>query len=81
MNVRLTGRAAREYESLPPALQRRADKQFSFLAANLRHPSLDAKKYDESRGVWQARVTRGYRFYFTIDGDTCTILTLTKHPK
>jgi len=81
MKFQLTCRAARDYDALPPALQLRADKQFSFLAGNLRHPSLDAKKYDESRGIWQGRVTRDYRFYFTIEGDTYTILTLTKHPK
>ena len=28
-----------------------------------------AKKYDESRGLWQARVTDDWRFYFTIEGD------------
>jgi mRNA-degrading endonuclease RelE of RelBE toxin-antitoxin system len=81
MNVRLSGRAAREYESLSPALRRRAARQFAYLAANLRHPSLNAKKYDEARDVWQGRVTRDYRFYFSIDGETYRILAIRKHPK
>ena len=46
MIVRLTEPAVRQYESLPPSLQRRAVKQFSYLAENLRHPSLRANKYD-----------------------------------
>jgi len=81
MNVRLTRRASREYDSLSPSLQRRATKQFSYLAENLRHPSLNAKKYDEARDIWQGRLTRDYRFYFTIAGDTYMVLSITRHPK
>jgi mRNA-degrading endonuclease RelE of RelBE toxin-antitoxin system len=81
MIVRLSERAAREYESLSPTLQRRTARQFAYLATNLRHPSLRAKKYDEARDVWQGRVTRDYRFYFTIEADTCTVLAITPHPK
>ncbi len=50
-------------------------------AQNLRHPSLRAMKCDETRDIWQARVTRGWRFYFQIEGDTYTILSLIPHPK
>jgi plasmid maintenance system killer protein len=32
----------------------------------LLHPSLHAKKYDEENDVWQARVNKDWRFYFTI---------------
>jgi len=35
---------------------------------------LRAKKYDETHGIWQARVTRGWRFYVTIDGDVYRLL-------
>jgi len=51
------------------------------LLENPRHPSLRAKKYDESAGLWQARVTRGWRFYFIIEGDTCRMLEIKAHPK
>jgi mRNA-degrading endonuclease RelE of RelBE toxin-antitoxin system len=81
MKVRMSGRAAREYESLSPALQRRAARQFAYLAGNLRHPSLNAKKYHEARDLWQGRITREYRFYFSIEGETYWILAITKHPK
>ena len=57
------------------------DRKAALLAQNLRHPSLRAKKYDEGRNIWQARVTRGWRFYFQIAGDTYTILSLIPHPK
>ena len=31
--------------------------------------------------MWQARVNRGWRFYFTIEGDTYVIHKLIPHPK
>ena len=51
------------------------------LVEDLRHPSLHAKKYDEARDIWQARVSKSWRFYFQIEGDTYTILSLIPHPK
>jgi len=56
-------------------------KQVRFLAANLHHPSLHAKKYDEAQDMWQARVNRDWRFYFIITGDTCVVLDVIPHPK
>ena len=48
---------------------------------NLRHPSLRAKKYDEARDIWQARLDENNRFYFRIEGDTYRILSIIPHPK
>ena len=81
MRIVFTARADKEYRSLPPQLRARAKKQFSLLLTSLNHPSLRAKKYDESRDVWQGRITRDYRFYFTIEGDAYWIIGITKHPK
>ena len=81
MRLHFTRRAARDYESLPPVLRRKADKQLDLLRQNLRHPSLRAKKYDEATGVWQGRIDRRYRFYFQIIGDTYLILSIIPHPK
>jgi len=49
-------------------------KQLSLLIANIRHPSLHAKKYDEAGDIWQGRINQDYRFYFRIVGDTYRIL-------
>ena len=81
MKLDVTRRARRQYEALPPRLRERVDKQLSLLLADLRHPSLHAKKYDESRDIWQGRVTRDYRFYFTLEGDTYVVLSILPHPK
>lgn len=81
MRSRLTERLRWSYEAAPKRVQKAFDKQVQFLLQNLQHPSLRAKKYDEARGVWQARVTRDWRFYFTIEGDEYIIIGLTRHPK
>lgn len=70
-----------DYDDLQPAIKKAFDKQAHLLAGNLLHPSLHAKKYDESQDLWQARVTRGWRFYFTIEDDTYIIVRIVPHPK
>ena len=81
MVIRFTDKATRDYAALPAAARKAFKQQLGFLLANLRHPSLHAKKYDESQDVWQARVSRNWRFYFTVDGGVYVILTIIPHPK
>jgi plasmid maintenance system killer protein len=56
-------------------------KPLANLLRDLRHPSLRAKRYDERRGLWQARVNDDWRFYFTIEGDAYILRAITPHPK
>ena len=81
MQVRFTDRFWREYHSAPRPVQQAFDRRIKLLAENLQHPSLRAKKYDEGRDTWQARVTRSWRFYFRIEGDTYHLLSIIPHPK
>lgn len=81
MRFLLSRKARRNYENLARELQKTADKQFSLLLRDIRHPSLYAKKYDERRGIWQARLTKEWRFYFQIRGDVYYIVAIVKHPK
>ena len=46
------------YNDLPEDVQRRADKQFSLLAGNPQHPSLQLKPVGE---FWSVRVTDAFR--------------------
>jgi plasmid maintenance system killer protein len=48
---------------------------------NFLHPSLHAKKYHEAHDLWQARVNKDWRFYFTIANDTYRIEKIIPHPK
>jgi hypothetical protein len=54
----------RNYSKAPQEVQRAFDKQSFFLLQNLHHPTLRAKKYDEAKSLWQARVNDSWRFYF-----------------
>lgn len=81
MNFSWSTKGLKDYEKLPGMLQDAVDKQLRFLLMDLRYPSLRAKKYDESRGIWQARITDDYRLYFQIIGDMYYLLAVIKHPK
>lgn len=81
MQVYYSERFRRSYEGAPPNIQRAFDRRIALLLRSLRHPSLRAKKYDETRGLWQARVDGGWRFYFTIESDRYHLIDIMPHPK
>ncbi len=81
MQFRFTAKAEQDYHALSPSLQARVDKQLALLLQNRRHPSLQTKKYDAARDIWQGRVNQSYRFYFHIEGDTYEVLSIIPHPK
>ena len=81
MRLRFTERADKDYASLPVKVRKAFAKQLQFLLSNLQHPSLHAKKYDEGHDLWQARVTRAWRFYFRIEDDEYVIVSILSHPK
>lgn len=81
MRILLSRKALRDYQRLTKESQKAADKQLSLLLRDIRYPSLHAKKYDEARGIWQIRVSGGYRLYFQIKGDLYRIIAIIKHPK
>ena len=66
MKAIYTERLSKSYLATTPRVQTAFNKQVKLLIKNIRHPSLHAKKYDEVNGVWQARINRDWRFYFTI---------------
>lgn len=81
MKHAFSNRVIRQYQTLSLERKAKFDKQLGFLLTNLRHPSLRAKKYDEARDIWQARVDEHYRFYFQIEEDTYKTLSPIPHPK
>lgn len=81
MRVVYTAKFLRQFDAAPAEVQRAFRKQVSLLVESLRHPSLHAKKYDQARDIWQARVTGSWRFYFRIENDVYQVLTVHAHPK
>jgi mRNA-degrading endonuclease RelE of RelBE toxin-antitoxin system len=46
-------RALKALEDAPATVRKAFFKQIGFLEQNLQHPSLHAKKYDETQDIWQ----------------------------
>ncbi|HXP85237.1 MAG TPA: hypothetical protein VN841_10980 [Bryobacteraceae bacterium] len=81
MKVVFTDHAAIAAADAPAQVRKALHRQLAFLEHDLHHPSLRAKKYDESGDIWQARVNRSWRFYFKIIADRYVIEDVTPHPK
>jgi mRNA-degrading endonuclease RelE of RelBE toxin-antitoxin system len=79
MKLFFTKSFMRDYQALPENLQKAVDKQLERLAENPRHPSLQVKKMQDSRNIWEARVTQGYRLTFQWEGDSCILRRLGTH--
>lgn len=81
MKIRLTDKAIKQYRSLSTAVKSKADKQFEYLIEDIRHPSIQAKKYQGIDGVWQGRIDKNWRFYFHIVEPDYIIISIITHPK
>jgi len=81
MKAVYTNRARKALDDLPASISKAFFKQVKFLEQDLHHPSLRAKKYDESQDLWQARVNKDWRFYFQIHDDVYYIVDIIPHPK
>ena len=79
MEIKTTKTFEKEYRNLPEAVKKRVNKQFSFLIENPHHPSLRLKKLRSEEDVWEARLTKDYRFTFQMIGDTCILRRIGKH--
>jgi len=69
MKLAFSKRFIKDYRRLPNSIQKAADKQLSRLLSDFYHPSLNAKKMQDPRDIWEGRVTKGYRFTFQIQED------------
>lgn len=81
MKLHYTKSALNTLKAVPVPIRKAFYKQAAFLVGSLHHPSLRAKKYNEAEDIWQARITKGWRFYFKIVGDTYIIEEVRAHPK
>lgn len=67
MKLVFTKSFKRDYNSLPERIQEKVDKQLEFLLKDLNYPSLHAKKVQGTDDIWEARVSKSYRFTFQIE--------------
>jgi mRNA-degrading endonuclease RelE of RelBE toxin-antitoxin system len=69
MKLLFTKTFVRDYRKLPQVLQAAVDKQLELLLSNPQLPSLNIKKMNDPRNIWEGRVTVSYRFTFQVQDD------------
>jgi len=79
VKVSFTKPFKRDYKGLPQNIRDQIDKQIIQLVENPQHPSLNMKKMEGHKSIWEARITKGYRMTFQIDGDSCLLRRVGTH--
>ncbi|MEW6095054.1 MAG: cytotoxin [bacterium] len=79
MKVKAYKRFQRAYQNLPDEIQKKADRQITFLAKDLLHPSLHSKKIKGKENIWEARVDLHHRMTFEIIEDTIYLRVVGNH--
>ncbi|MEE9284617.1 MAG: hypothetical protein V3V35_02690 [Dehalococcoidia bacterium] len=80
MNVARTERFKRAYQALPLRERERVKKAVALmLEQGLRYPGLHAKRIKGTASIREARVSRGCRLTFQIDGDTIVLRNVGEH--
>jgi mRNA-degrading endonuclease RelE of RelBE toxin-antitoxin system len=69
----------RDYHALPDQFQKTVEKKLKLFLSNQRHPSLNIKKMQDPRNIWEGRITKGYRFTFQMEGEVCILRRLGTH--
>ncbi len=64
MEIRYAVSFGGDYKRLPHEIRKLLAEKFKLLLNNMRHPSLRTKKMQGHDGIWEARITKGYRFTF-----------------
>ncbi len=64
MIVRWTDRFTQAYEKLPLEIQKRFDEKIKLFKSNPKHPSLNTHRVKKTSDIWEAYVTKSYRWTF-----------------
>ena len=79
MKLLFTKTFIKNYRKMPQHIQEATDKQLGLLLSNPDHPSLNIKKMQDPRNIWEGRVTESYRFTFQIKEDFYTLRKVGTH--
>ena len=78
--IKPSPRFTNAYVKLSVALREKVDKAILLLAENPRHPSLQTKPIQHSKGIYEARVDLNYRMtYERLPNDVLLMRTVAKH--
>lgn len=81
MRVKLTRRFSKDYHRLPKRVQAQVKKAIKRFKKDWRHPSLRIKKVWGKKDLWEGRITRFYRFTFTIEDNIIFLVSVGPHNK
>jgi len=70
MNVFHTKRFRKDYQKLAKDLQEKIDEKLAIFITNSHHPSLRIKKLEGRENIREGRISKNYRFTFSILRDT-----------
>lgn len=79
--IKATAQFKKDYDRLPAQIKKRVKKVINLLKANLRHPSIRAKKVQSAQDIWEGRITDFYRFTFKIKGSEIQLRHTGSHNK
>ena len=79
MKLRFTKKFVRKYRKLPQQIQQTADKQLRLLLSDPKHPSLNKKKMQDPRNIWEIKITRAYRLTFQVEKYTYVLRNIGTH--
>ncbi len=79
MEVYRTHSFEREFLELPKNVQDRFEVKLAFFLRDPFHPSLQSKKMGGAHGIWEVRISKGYRFTFSIQGHTYLLRRIGTH--
>jgi mRNA-degrading endonuclease RelE of RelBE toxin-antitoxin system len=79
MKILAYERFRKSYQHLPANIQQKVNKQLELLVQDLRHPSLQVKRIQGTKGIWEARVDLHYRMTFEMIGDTIYLRVVGDH--
>jgi mRNA-degrading endonuclease RelE of RelBE toxin-antitoxin system len=74
-----TAKFKKQYKKLPQQIKKTAKKQLSYLLSNPEHPSLNIKKMQDPREIWEGRISRSYRFTFQKTEDNYILRAIGTH--
>ena len=74
-----TERFKKNFKDLPRSIQDRFDKKLDLFLANPRHPSLNIHRYLGFEDVWEAYISKEYRFTFTVTKESIIFRNIGPH--
>lgn len=79
MNFYRTKKFKKEYKKLSEQIKKATKKQLGLLLSNPNHPSLNIKKMNDSRNIWEGRINESYRFTFQIQDNVYFLRKIGRH--